>query len=128
MLLVAIILPAAIYASYVLGQLRHIREHNLRGLESTALEVTDLLENTRKTVGNLGKNTSYACEFFRRQNRAHLVKPATCDELAKEGESGFKTESLRFDGAQGTIEIAGKLKSGNELRIQVQVDTLLEEV
>jgi hypothetical protein len=126
-LLVSIILPSAIYASYVLGQLGHIREQNLRGLESTAQSVSEVLDNTRNTVLNLGKDIPYACEFFRRQLRARLVEP-TCQELASEGEKAFDPEKLRFDVSSGTIEIAGKLNSNKPLRIQVQVDTLLEEV
>jgi hypothetical protein len=126
-LLVSIILPAAIYAIYVLGQLEHIREHNLRGLESTAQAVSELLDNTRTTVGNLRKDARYACTFFQRQTRARLVTP-TCDDLASEGRDGIDPAELQFDVSRGAVDIVGKLKSGNSFRIEVQVSTLLEQV
>src|SRR4051812_44234970 len=122
-LLVSIALPSAIYAIYVLGQLEHIREHNLRGLESTAQEVSQLLDNTRTTVENLRKDAAYACSFFERQNRARLITPK-CKRLADDGNLG----QLRFEASKGSLDIVGKLKNGEPLRIAVQVGALLEEV
>lgn len=126
-LLVSIILPAAIYAIYVVGQLEHVRLHNLRGLESTAQAVAGLLENTRTTVGNLGKDPGYACMFFQRQNRARLITP-TCDLLARAGDSGIDPKQLQLDVSRETVEIVGKLKRDVPLRIEVNVGTLLEQV
>ena len=108
-LLVSIILPAALYAIYVFGQLEHVRQHNLRGLESTAQAVAELLENTRTTVGNLTKDPGYACMFFQRQNRARLITP-TCELLASAGDSGIDPEQLQFDVSRGTVDIVGNLK------------------
>jgi len=125
-LLVSIILPSAIYASYVLGQLGTIREHNLRGLESTAQSVSNLLDNTRTTVDNLRKDASYACALFQRQKRARLITP-TCEDLAQ-GRKQIDAAQLNFDGKRGTLEIVGKLTSGEPLRIEVLVGPLLEEV
>jgi hypothetical protein len=127
-LLVLIILPSAIYAFYVLGQLEHVRQHNLRGLESTAQAVTVLLDNTRTTVGNSLKRTTYACAFFQRQTRARLITPTTCDDLERERADGLDAAELQFDVSRGAIDILGKLKSGKELRIEVQVSTLFEQV
>ena len=126
-LLVSIILPAALYAIYVFGQLEHIRQHNLRGLESTAQAVAELLDNTRRTVGNLRKDPGYACMFFQRQNRAGLITP-TCDALAGAGDSGIDPEQLQFDVSRETVDIIGKLKSGVPLRVEVKVGTVLEQV
>lgn len=126
-LLLSIILPAALYAIYVFGQLEHVRQHNLRGLESTAQAVAGLLDNTRTTVGNLGKDPGYACMFFQRQNRAQLITP-TCDVLARSGDSGIDPEQLQLDVSRGSVDIIGKLKSGVPLRIEVKVGTLLEQV
>jgi hypothetical protein len=127
-LLVSIILPAALYAIYVLGQLEHIRQHNLRGLESTAQAVTGLLDNTRTIVGNLiSKDPGYACMFFQRQNRARLITPK-CNELAQAGDSGIDPEQLQLDVGRGTVDIVGKLKGDVPLRIEVNLGTLLQQV
>ena len=114
-LLASILVPAAIYTFYVLGQLEQVREHNLRGLESTAQAVAGLLENTRATVDNLVRDPGYACLFFERQKRLTLVAPS-CSELTEifAGKRGaFSKDELHLV-ETGVVEIVGEipLKAG----------------
>ena len=120
-LLALIFVPAGIYALHVIGQLEHIREHNLRGLDNAAQAAQALIENARTNVRNLLADQDYACTFFERQMRLRLVEPEDCTDLAG---LTIGTDLPRLNVVGSRLQIVG----GPGLRIEVVLEDLLQEI
>jgi len=119
-LLALIFVPAGIYALHVIGQLEHIREHNLRGLDNAAQAAQALIENARTNVRNLLDDQDYACTFFERQTRLRLIEP-DCEELAG---LTIGADFPRLNVVGSRVQIVG----GPGLRIEVVLEALLQEI
>ncbi|MEE4146406.1 MAG: hypothetical protein V2I26_16500 [Halieaceae bacterium] len=95
-----LLLPAGLYAFYIVGQLEQIRTHNLQRLEQAASSISGLLGNVRTTINTLysqsaGSDTwDDGCKFFQRQTRLKLVEPATCTDLPTNDAFGFAGLSM----------------------------------
>ncbi len=124
-----ILIPAGIYAAYVLGQIEYIRRHDLRSLESAAQAVESLLETTRTNAQSLLAQPSYACTFFQRQALAKLVAPDKCATL--ENAAPIPNAPLKLDTRNGKVEIVGPLTLDDqptELRIEIPLAKFLEQI
>lgn len=139
-LLALIFVPAGIYALYVIGQLEHVRNHNLRGLDSAAQAAAGLLENARTNVRNLIDDQAYACMFFERQTRLKLLEPTTCRDL-----KDIDPDFLPLEVVGSSLQIVGystaqtrDATKANEntrqstnkpvLRIEIVLGALLDEI
>ena len=128
-LLALILVPAGIYAGYVIGQVEYIRRHDLRSLENAAQAVESLLETTRTNAQSLLAQPSFACTFFQRQTLAKLVAPDKCATL--ENVAPIPSASLKLDARNGKVEIVGPLASNDqpsELRIEIPLAKFLEQI
>lgn len=127
-LLALILVPAGIYAVYVLGQIEYIRRHDLRSLENASQAAQTLLETTRVNVEHLLEDPTFACPFFQRQSLAKLVAPDNCADLA----SGTEQPALKLDTGNGRVEIVGSVprESGAamDLRIEIPLAKFLEQI
>lgn len=128
-LLALTLIPAGIYALYVLGQIEYIRRHDLRSLESAALAVESLLETTRTNAQSLLADPTFACTFFQRQTLAKLVAPDKCATLQEA--DPIVSASLNLDTRNGKVEITGPLVvkgAAAELRIEIPLTKFLEQI
>jgi hypothetical protein len=132
-LLALILIPAGIYAVYVLGQIEYIRRHDLRSLENVAQTAQTLLETTRLNVGNLLEDPKGACTTFQRQNLVTLVAP-TCAALQELSSDAIDKQSLELDTSNGRVEIVGPLPPGAEkdkaarVRVEIPLAKFLEQI
>jgi hypothetical protein len=123
-----ILIPASIYAAYVLGQIEYIRRHDLRSLENASHAAATLLETTLTNVGNLVEEPIGACSTFQRLPLAVLVTPecGKLKELAPEAKKGLHLET-----STGRVAIVGaRLADGAppELRVEIPLAKFLEQI
>jgi hypothetical protein len=129
-LLALILVPAGIYAAYVIGQIDYIRRHDLRSLENATQAAQTLLETTRANVGILLEDPRDACTTFPRQNLAALVTPG-CRFL--EEHDSIEKDGLRLETGNGRVEIVGDLpaqggESAQKLRVEIPLAKFLEQI
>ncbi len=95
-----LLLPAGLYAFYIVGQLEQIRTHNLQRLDQAASSISGLLGNVRTTINTLysqsGDNATWndGCKFFQRQTRLKLITPARCTDLPQNDAFSFAGISM----------------------------------
>lgn len=125
-LLALILVPAGIYAFYVLGQIEYIRQHNLRSLESAVQAAESLFETTRVNVENLLAEPAGACMFFQRQK---LLTPVTgCASV--QSFPPTKKAALHIETDDGRVEIVGSpaAPGSEQLRIEISLAKFLEQI
>jgi len=111
-----LLLPAGLYAFYIVGQLEQIRTHNLQRLDQAAGSISGLLGNVRTTINTLysqsAQNDTWddGCKFFQRQTRLKLVKPDKCTALPKNDELRFAGLSMQVNDSslQFVVQLAAQ--------------------
>jgi hypothetical protein len=127
-LLALILVPAGIYALYVLGQIEYMRRHDLRSLENTARAAATLLETTLTNVGNLVEEPVGACSTFQRLPLAVLVTP-DCSKLQDLDPEAKK--ALHVETRNGRVEIVGSRPADGAppaLRVEIPLAKFLEQI
>jgi hypothetical protein len=122
-----ILIPAGIYAGYVLGQIEYIRRHDLRSLENAARAAATLLDTTLTNVGNLIDTPGSACTSFQRLPLAVLVSPR-CSDL--KNLSADDKKSLHVRTIDGRVEIVGSRPAEGQpaLRVEIPLAKFLEQI
>jgi hypothetical protein len=126
-----ILIPAGIYAAYVLGQIEYIRRHDLRSLENTARAASTLLETTLTNVGNLIEDPVDPCTTFRRLPLATLVTPDCRSLQSLAATQKPDKKALRVETTDGRVEIVGPLPAGaafDKVRVEIPLAKFLEQI